>query len=230
VESRTPDGPVCAACRPVQVLTCAICGRTGPAEISRVTGQPWCNACQQRWARCCRCGLVKPVRAGTLDEAPICSSCLDAEPVSGQRWQACAGCGAVERLARGPCPRCRLGERIRHLLADEAGAVVSELEPLRQALSDVERPATVLDWLRRSAAEGVLTELGRGTRPLTHATLDELGPNKTVEHLRSVLVAVGTLPQRDEQLVRLERWITTTLDAVPDPERRHLLQHYATGG
>ncbi|MEW1844625.1 hypothetical protein AB0392_42355 [Nonomuraea angiospora] len=33
---------------------------------------------------------------------------------------------------------------------------------------------------------------------LTHATLDALPPSKPVEHLRSVLVAIGTLPHRCE--------------------------------
>ena len=48
VEARTDAGPFCWNCRPKQLLTCAICGRHGPAEISRVTGEPWCTACQQR--------------------------------------------------------------------------------------------------------------------------------------------------------------------------------------
>lgn len=222
VEAQTADGPVCPSCRPARVLTCAICGRTGPAEISRVTGQPWCTACQQRWARCTRCGVAKPVRSGTL-EAPLCAGCTDTE----QLWQACPTCGAAERLAGGPCRRCTLGDRVHQLLADDEGVVTPELQPLQQALAGAERTATVLNWLHRSAAAEVLASLGRGTRPLSHDALDELAPEKTVEHLRSVLVATRTLPERDEQLMRLERWITATLDAVPDPERRHLLQHYA---
>ena len=120
-----------------------------------------------------------------------------------------------------------LDDCVHRLLANENGVVAPGLKPLRQALAGAERPATVLSWLHRSTAADVLGDFGRGTRPLTHDALDELADDKTVEHLRSVLVATGTLPKRDEQLVRLERWITATLDAVPDPERRHLLQHYA---
>jgi len=120
----------------------------------------------------------------------------------------------------------RLDDQVRELLADDNGGVAAPLEPLRQALANVERPATVLEWLRRSAAARVLADFGRGVRPLTHHALDELGPDKAVEHLRSVLVATGTLPERDEQLVRLGRWITATIGAETDPERRHLLHHY----
>lgn len=222
VETRTSDGPVCPSCRSSQVLTCAICGRSGPAEISRVTGQPWCTACQQRWARCSRCGVLKPVRSGTLD-APLCAGCTDAE----QPWKPRPSCGAAERLAGGRCPRCVLGDRVHQLLADEHDVVAPGLKPLQRALADAERPTTVLGWLHRSDAAHVLADLGRGTRPLTHHALDEFGGDKTVEHLRSVLVATGTLPERDEQLTRLERWIAQILDAETDPDRRHLLQHYA---
>jgi len=51
-------------------------------------------------------------------------------------------------------------------------------------LAGAERTATVLNWLHRSAAAEVLASLGRGTRPLSHDALDELAPEKTVEHLR----------------------------------------------
>jgi hypothetical protein len=65
VSVRTPDGPLCQNCRPVPTLTCSICGRWAPCVISAATGAPWCTACRQRWARCARCGTVRPVRGGT---------------------------------------------------------------------------------------------------------------------------------------------------------------------
>jgi hypothetical protein len=42
-----------------------------------------------------------------------------------------------------------------------------------------------------------------------------------------VLVATGTLPPRDEQMTRLERWITRTIADRPDPGQQHLLHRYA---
>lgn len=35
--------------------------------------------------------------------------------------------------------------------------------------------------------------------------------SKPVEHLRSVLVAIGSLQPRDEHMARLERWITQVI-------------------
>ena len=54
-------------------------------------------------------------------------------------------------------------------------------------------------------------------KELTHRALDELAAGKTVEHLRSVLVAIGTLPERDEQMSRLERWTAWVIAETPDP-------------
>jgi integrase len=73
----------------------------------------------------------------------------------------------------------------------------------------------------------VLVDLASGRRPLTHATLDDLPPSKAVEHLRSVLVATAVLPARDEQLARLQRWISQTLTERTDPRDRELLRRYA---
>lgn len=223
VHARTPDGPFCGSCRPKRSMRCTICGRTGPAEISRVTGQPWCDACQQRWARCVGCEQVKQVRSGTLD-APLCAACTEPGP---QPWRPCPRCGIAEQFGRGPCPRCGLAGRLREFLADNTGTIAPELILLYQTLVATERPATVLDWLDHGTAPTVLSELGHGTRPLTHAALDELTPSKPIEHLRSVLVATGALPERDEHLARLERWIAGAVQPCPDPDRRRLLRHYA---
>lgn len=50
---------------------------------------------------------------------------------------------------------------------------------------------------------------------------------KPVEHLRSVLVAIGTLPARDEQLTRLQRWITDTIAQRRNADEQQLLRRYA---
>lgn len=225
VEARTPDGPFCWNCRPQKLLTCAICGRHGPAEISRVTGQPWCTACQQRWIRCTGCGKVEPIRSGTL-EAPLCAGCTDSDPAP---WRPCPRCGTAERLVGNhPCKRCVLDERLHVLLADGSGDIRSELTELHRTLVDTDRPGTVLNWLTRSAAEAALGDLGSGRRALSHDALDDIGPSKPVDHLRSVLVATGALLGRDEHLARIERWIIESVETVTDPEHRKLARHYAT--
>jgi hypothetical protein len=226
VAIRTPEGPVCGSCNPRQVLTCAVCGRTVPCMVSKVTGQPWCGACARSWACCSRCGNLAPTKGGTRDQ-PLCAGC--AAPAVGF-WKACPGCGDTGRLlAGGACRRCHLRDQIDRMLADPGtGRVRVGLEPLRQALADVGRPEVALGWIRRGKVRALLTGLASGHRPLTHAVLDELPDSKTLQHLRSVLVASGALPARDEHLIQLERWIRQAVAARPDTGQKQLLHSYAT--
>ncbi|MGH3791276.1 MAG: hypothetical protein ACRDQ9_10855, partial [Pseudonocardiaceae bacterium] len=222
VSTRTPQGPLCESCRPWKTLTCNICGRHTPCVISQATGKPWCRACKQRWTRCSGCGEVRPVRGGTIEQ-PLCSTCTRSDP---EFWRSCPGCGQPGRIHLGRCARCTVQRRLRELLGDDTGEIRPELRALYQALTATDRPATVSSWLDTSAAPAILRGLSAG-RPLTHQSLDELPAGKSVEHLRSVLVCIGTLPARDEQMTRLERWITRTIAERPDPDEQHLLHRYA---
>jgi hypothetical protein len=83
-----------------------------------------------------------------------------------------------------------------------------------------------LAWLSRPAVRTILRELACDHRRLTHEVLDELPASKTLTHLRSVLVAAGALPARDERLVQLERWTATTIRGRTDPHQRRILHGY----
>jgi hypothetical protein len=221
VNVRTPEGVLCSSCRPSKSMTCAICARFGPAMISETTGTPWCKACAQRWARCVGCGEVAPLRGGTL-EAPLCATCTRPEPGF---WRNCTDCGEPSRIHAARCARCSVQRRLRQPLSDEDGHLRPELGALYEALVSVERPNTAVAWLNNSTVAEVLSSLETG-KALTHKTLDELPAGKTLEHLRSVLVAIGALPVRDEQIARLERWIARTIANRGNPEEQQLLQRY----
>jgi hypothetical protein len=223
VSTRTPEGPVCATCNPPGILTCSSCGRTAPCAVSKITGQPRCGACARSWARCSKCGQLAPARAGTRD-APLCGDC--AVPGPGF-FKSCPACGSTGRLIAGACRRCHLRQRLGELLADATGNIRPELQALHQTLAAASRPATVLTWLSSSTPRAMLTELAAGLRPLTHATLDELPASKPLTHLRSVLVATGALPARDEHFIQLERWTTQTVAGRADPQEKEILHRYA---
>jgi hypothetical protein len=55
-----------------------------------------------------------------------------------------------------------------------------------------------------------------GERDLSHDQLDRLEQTPVLAHLRSVLVATGTLPPRDEQMARLERFAGEVIDSRRD--------------
>jgi hypothetical protein len=224
VSTRTLDGLLCANCNPRIISTCSVCGHTGPCMVSKTTGQPWCAACARSWAECSRCGQRAPIRAGTRD-APLCADCAVPEPGF---WKTCTGCGTTGRMIAGAaCSRCHLHQQLRELLAHTTRGIRPELQVLHDTLANVDRPATALNWLKHSTVRTVLADLATGQRPLSHADLDDLPSSKALDHLRSVLVATAALPTRDEQLARIERWITRTIEERSDPEDKELLQRYA---
>jgi hypothetical protein len=223
--ARTADGPRCQTCHQAPTTTCSICGRLAPCWISKTTGAPWCLACQQRWARCSGCGQVQPVRGGTRTK-PLCATCTRPDP-SSSFWRTCPICGKTAQLRPGPCTRCLVDRRLHQLLHDEHGQIRPELAELHRSLASADYPDTVLRWLDKPTGPTILRELASGARPLTHAALDELPDGKPLEHLRAMLVATGALPARDEQLARLERWITHTIDGRHDPAQGQLLHRYA---
>jgi hypothetical protein len=223
VNTRLAEGPVCASCIPRKIASCSVCGRTVPCMVSKTTGQPWCRACARWQAECSRCGKLAAVRAGTR-QAPLCAGC--AVPDQGF-WKACTACGTGGRLLAGICRRCQLRRQLGELLAGPGGQVRPELRVLHDTLASAERPATALTWLKRAATRTVLAELAAGQRPLSHAALDDLPPGKPIEHLRSVLVATAALPARDEQLARIERWVSQAVSEHAGPEDKELLHRYA---
>jgi hypothetical protein len=203
-------------------MTCSICGRSAPCEISQATSRPWCKACQKRRARCAGCGQVELIRGGTLT-TPLCATCTRPDL---SFWRCCPACGQ-QQLSTRSCTRCNLRQRLRALLAECDGEVRAELRSLHENLAASERPNLVLAWLNKAVIADVLREFGTGQRAVSHAALDELPASKPVEHLRAILVATGTLPPRDEHLARLERWIARTLAEHGDPGQRQLLHRYA---
>ncbi len=203
-------------------MICSICSRDAHCEISRVTNRPWCRACQKRWARCAGCGKIEMIRSGTLDK-PLCAICTNPDP---SFWRGCPNCGRPQLSTRS-CTRCNLRQRLHILLADHNGDVRAELLGLHDNLVDSDRPSCVLEWLNRPSTGEILQELGTGRLPLSHAGLDELPAGKPIEHLRAMLVSTGALPNRDENLARLEHWITRTLAERDDPDQRQLLHRYA---
>src|SRR5487761_1108163 len=218
VNTRTPDGPLCPACPPLPTLECSICQEFRPCGVSRLTGLPWCSSCQRRSGCCARCGSLAPIRSGTIAE-PLCHSCT--LPV----FPDCLVCESNPQPGR--CPDCRLELRFRELFTGRDGVIHPALQPLKEALAATGPPGTVLRWLAREPVAQVLADIAAGRRQLTHRELDDLEQTAILAHLRSVLVATGTLPPRDEHMARLERFLDEVLAGRADSDQRQILHRYA---
>lgn len=64
--------------------------------------------------------------------------------------------------------------------------------------------------------------------PITHDVLDQLAPNRRVEHLRRRLILTSALPDRDHQLLLFDRWLSNFLPTIIDNRHRQTVSAYAT--
>ena len=219
VGRRTPNGPLCASCRALAVLTCFLCGDRTPCGISRTTGRPWCPACQRRSAECSICGKSAPIVSGDLAN-PRCADCT--APPS---WSDCPTCSDPSHPHPGQCARCLINRQLAELMGPATESLPPGLQALRRDLAHAEH-TTATRWLTKASITPVLSDLAAGRLPLTHDALDALPASQPLAHLRQTLVAVGALPERDELMVGLEAFLTDLLAAEPDSARRNLLHHY----
>lgn len=124
------------------------------------------------------------------------------------------------------CDRCLASGKIKDLLTSPKGTVASWAEPIGRALLATKNPQTTFVWLRRSQAAQVLHRLVSGELALTHETLDGFGCDKSVAHLRELLVACGALPWRNPHVARVEAGIRRALENVHANDRR-FIESYA---
>ena len=170
--------------------------------MPQATRTPVCDRCRKRWITCSRCGSGAPLKGGTLRE-PLCARCLIPDPAF---WNRCAVCQETWQLSTAECTRCSLDRKLTQIFTRPGGTAAPELDRLREALVRVDRPDLMLDWLKKAGVRRTLQAVA-GHSAVTHEALDTLPPGRTLVHLRSMLVAAGALPARDERLVALERWI-----------------------
>lgn len=224
VAAVTRAGPVCQNCRPGHDLPCTFCGSTDSRiGISRAIGKPVCERCRQRWIVCSACGTGAVLKGGTLDE-PLCARCLNPDPTF---WKRCRTCKKTWQLSTAECTRCSLDRKLREIFTSPEGTTLPELDQLREALVQVDRPDSADTWLTRPGVRSTLRDVASGNRELAHELLDEMPPGLTLNHLRSMLVTSGALQSRDERITTLERWIDQTIAARTVPEHQRALHGYA---
>lgn len=238
VAARSDGHAICGRCYLPPSLTCERCGKSGPIH-SRRTGEELCQRCYRLPERACgRCGKVGAISKRATETTPdLCASCYQPPDticmVCGQKQL----CRFVAEEAP-TCERCILARRMRTLLTPPDGEIPAWAEPVEQALLSTKNPQTMFVWLRRSEGARVLRDLVSETLPLSHETLDGLGPNKAVAHLRELLVSSGALPWRNPYVARLEARVDVILSSLHDDDRRfveafvrwHLLPRFRPRG
>ena len=153
--------------------------------------------------------------------ATRCTDCAGLAPLG----HICVDCGIEDKLyTSGRCARCALAEKVTDLF-DDADEM---LFPVAAAIAAAPNPHSALNWLRTGAAATILTDLVTGRLELSHHTLDAHPSPRAADYLRRMLVAHGALPDRDEDVDRIRRFIDDTLTDIDRPADRRLIQAYAT--
>lgn len=237
VNARAPDGrPMCTTCYAKTRTAsdvCDECGAVGPlnarADGRADTGKNLCARCYRHPKRECGiCGRTRRVSLKATDTSPdICPTCYQAPTID------CSVCG-LHALGRRTtkdgqpwCFACQATERIDQLLTGSDGTVSAGLKDVRDALVSTDRPRTILSNWDRVGSLSLLAKLASQDDQITHEALDAEGNRFSVNYLRAVLVACGTLPERDENLARLHHFANDVIAATIEGEPRQILARYA---
>jgi hypothetical protein len=208
------------------VRDCARCGRR-TTKAANWEG-PLCRTCHDKAARthgcCAGCGAGRLLPGRRGDGAAICRDCAGIT-----RDFTCARCGREALLLAGRlCERCTLEQQLTAILDDGTGQVSPQLRPLLDTVVSTLRPKSGLQWLRNPKIPELLAGLATGTIPLTRDALHGLPDWRTVNHVRGLLMASGTLPARDKHLLHAEAWLHRELAALAGDRHQRLLRQYAT--
>jgi len=237
VNARTDTGgALCVTCYAhtrTATDTCQECGTVGPlATRSDGKGEDarnLCGRCYRNPRRVCGiCGRRKRVALKATATSPdTCPTCYQAPVID------CSICGqhALGRRTTNHgqprCFACQAAEQIEAALTGPDGRIRPELKPVRDALTELNRPRSLLNNWHKLASLRLLTDIAQGHLELSHDALDALPHVFSVTYLRAMLVAAGALPPRDENATRLHRYATEVVAQVTDPESRGVLTRYA---
>jgi hypothetical protein len=208
--------PVCDSCRAQSRIkrACVECGQSRPVH-SRLLMGSICGPCYTRLRNhprhCATCQEQRPLIGRDEQGGNICGPCAGE-----QRNWLCRTCHLFAALyADGNCPTCVAREEVHDLLSDHAGNVQQQLLPLLNLLDIEGNPRSVIGWLREAKWAALLGQLATSRQPITHQSLDDLPQTRHLIYLRQVLVHVGTLDERDEDIEGTLPWLDRLLEQQP---------------
>lgn len=128
----------------------------------------------------------------------------------------CTRCGLLDHLNRAAlCRACRATDAIHEVFSDRVLTRRPELVPVREHFLSAD-PKYLLLLIRTQKAWRVLTTVVGLPNPARHEDLDSLGTARSVSQVRSLLIELGVLPQRNEYLVQLEAWTAQAIARLPN--------------
>ena len=237
VNARTPGGgALCVTCY-ARVRTgddgCEECGAIGPLA-TRAGGKGeasrnLCTRCYRNPRRPCGiCGRLKRIALKATATSPdVCPTCYQAPVIDCSICEQQALGRRTTNNGRPRCFACQATQQIDATLTGRDGLISPGLKPVRDALLVTDRPRSLLNNWHDLASLHLLAEIAQGQLDLTHDALDARPQTFSVTYVRSMLVAAGALPPRDENAARLHRYAAEAITDVADGELRSVLTRYA---
>ncbi|GLY92529.1 hypothetical protein [Actinoallomurus iriomotensis] len=209
------------------IRDCARCGRRASKAANWSDG-PICRTClhkaENTHGTCPHCGAARLLPGRDSAGAAICRDCAGIT-----RNFFCSQCGSEGQLYAGRlCTRCSLTDLVTVVFDDGTGSISPALRMLADRLIASPNPKSTWTWLQRSHVRGLITDLARGTIPLTHEALHGLPNWRTVAHLRDLLMASEALPQVDKQILHHETWLAHRYAELAADQHERLLRAFAT--
>lgn len=139
-------------------------------------------------------------------------------------------CSTISSLdpAATPPPRRRTRPRTRTRPRHGTWRVRAELVPLRDAVLSTSRPTSTLTWFANPQVPALLTDMARGAVPITHEALSQLPDWCTAAFMHELLMHHGVPPKMDKRLMLFERWLTTRLATIQNPDHAQVIGRFAT--
>lgn len=205
---------------------CGGCGRLQSLERRQPDGTRLCQRCTNKLpdesADCVTCGNRRLIAVRT-PVGPVCNYCYAKNPGS---FRDCGRCGRHEHLrASGLCDRCAADDKI-HTLFPADIDMNAAATAMRDACLAAES-AAILGIFRRKTSVVLLHRLLTASDEISHEMLDAAGTDTATRTVRSLLIEHGLLPERDEHLAQLERWIDQTAATIPDLGERRAFIRFA---
>jgi ribosomal protein S14 len=207
---------------------CARCGRDHAAYRRWPEGH-LCRTCVLAaldiHGVCPGCGDHRILPGRSTDGTPICPGCAGIV----HSVFRCRRCHLEGRLYHGKlCVGCTVTDRVAALLDNGTGHVDPDLSPLAAALATgpTPTPAGRLNWLSKPRNRDLLLSLAARQLPLTHHGLTAHPDQTGIPYLRALLVACGTLPDLDRQLLDFEAWLVRRLNGLAGHPHERLLRQF----
>ncbi len=152
---------------------CPRCDQTAKKHRATWPEGPICASCYVRavetFGACASCERHGMLPGFDVDHRPICRACANISTDLD-----CQTCGEeAELIRRKRCARCVLREDLNALLSPNDPPDLS-LKRLVAVLCSVERPASLLTWMRSPAPRALLTSIGQRELALEHQAFDYL--------------------------------------------------------